>query len=168
MPWLLMQRRTLVPEDQPEEYVEWMRDNFVQNFQIHIPANKDPAITIPPDRIFRALDLVLDTRNHPILIHCNKGKVRLAELFLVEEKLIVKASNWMRRCMSSQNHGCRAHNSTKRIQALCPRKSKRPRPAVHCTIRPDAIPQTCCPERAESSLACLSDPSAVGLHGRRQ
>lgn len=31
---------------------------------------------IPEDGIVAALKAVLDKRNHPMLIHCNKGKVR--------------------------------------------------------------------------------------------
>lgn len=38
--------------------------------------------TVPEDKIVGALALMLDTRNHPMLIHCNKGKVsRLCALF---------------------------------------------------------------------------------------
>lgn len=33
---------------------------------------------IPEDGIVAALKAVLDKRNHPMLIHCNKGKVRCA------------------------------------------------------------------------------------------
>lgn len=31
---------------------------------------------VPEDKIRAALACVLDVRNHPMLIHCNKGKVR--------------------------------------------------------------------------------------------
>lgn len=33
-------------------------------------------MTIPDEKIRRALSVVLDKRNHPLLIHCNKGKHR--------------------------------------------------------------------------------------------
>lgn len=71
----LMQRRTLVPEDYPGENVEFIKKHGIQHFQIPIPANKDPFVTIPPQDMAAALKLLLDRRNHPILIHCNKGKV---------------------------------------------------------------------------------------------
>lgn len=34
------------------------------------------GLKVPDDRIVSALSTVLDKRNHPMLIHCNKGKVR--------------------------------------------------------------------------------------------
>ena len=43
--------------------------------QFGIPGNKEPFDNIPEDVISAALVQVLDKRNHPILIHCNKGKV---------------------------------------------------------------------------------------------
>lgn len=32
---------------------------------------------VPDEKIVAALSVIFDVRNHPILIHCNKGKVRL-------------------------------------------------------------------------------------------
>ena len=49
-------------------------------FQFPIPGNKEPFVHIPDDKIVAAMAVLLDTRNHPLLIHCNKGKVRLARL----------------------------------------------------------------------------------------
>ena len=60
-------------------------------FQFPIPGNKEPFVHIPDDKIVAAMAVLLDTRNHPLLIHCNKGKVRLARLsqcFLEETQLI--------------------------------------------------------------------------------
>jgi hypothetical protein len=37
-----------------------------------VPGNKEPFIDIPDDKIALALTVLLDRRNHPILIHCNK------------------------------------------------------------------------------------------------
>lgn len=34
---------------------------------------------MPPSVIESALLAVLDKRNHPMLVHCNKGKVRLSQ-----------------------------------------------------------------------------------------
>jgi len=36
------------------------------------------ASPVPEDKIVGALALMLDTRNHPMLIHCNKGKVSVS------------------------------------------------------------------------------------------
>lgn len=67
--------RTLVPEEYPPENVAFVEENNIRHFQIHISANKDPFVTIPPKDMAAALGILLDTRNHPLLIHCNKGKV---------------------------------------------------------------------------------------------
>jgi tyrosine-protein phosphatase SIW14 len=66
---------TLVPEEIPEDYREFMKSAGIQHFQVHINANKG-AVRVQSCDINRALNLVLDRTNHPILIHCNKGKHR--------------------------------------------------------------------------------------------
>lgn len=56
----------------------WMLDqviNLMRLQQFGIPGNKEPFDNIPEDVICAALVAILDKRNHPILIHCNKGKV---------------------------------------------------------------------------------------------
>ena len=66
---------TLVPEDIPSEYSDFMKRAGIQHFQVHINANKG-AVRVQSCDINRALNIVLDRSNHPILIHCNKGKHR--------------------------------------------------------------------------------------------
>jgi len=66
---------TLVPGPYPEEYEEFLRTQGVHHTTVELPANKD-VICINPLDMKRALDIVMDTRNHPLLIHCNKGKHR--------------------------------------------------------------------------------------------
>lgn len=67
---------TLVPEPYPETHVAFMKENGIQHFQIGLPGNKEPFVNIPKTRVTDALKVVLDPANHPILIHCNKGKHR--------------------------------------------------------------------------------------------
>ncbi|MCJ1226708.1 hypothetical protein MMC12_003361 [Toensbergia leucococca] len=67
---------TLVSGDYPTENADFMREHGIQHFQIPIPANKNPFVVIPSSDIARALGIIQDRRNHPILIHCNKGKHR--------------------------------------------------------------------------------------------
>lgn len=62
-------------EPYPARNVKFMEENRIQYFQISIPAHKDESVVIPPERIAAALRILLDPRNHPILVHCNKGKV---------------------------------------------------------------------------------------------
>lgn len=66
--------RTLVPEPISPEYQRFMAEHGIQHFQVHIPANKG-EIKINACEMTRALEIVLDRSNHPMLIHCNKGKV---------------------------------------------------------------------------------------------
>ncbi|GAA5892325.1 hypothetical protein JCM8208_001511 [Rhodotorula glutinis] len=66
----------LVQEPYPEENVEFLKNEGIQLFQFGIPGNKEPFVSIPEDKIVGALSTILDARNHPMLIHCNKGKHR--------------------------------------------------------------------------------------------
>ena len=67
---------TLVPETISPEYAEFIKSHHIRHIQIHIPANKDGKVNITPERIVLALSAVLDRANHPLLIHCNRGKHR--------------------------------------------------------------------------------------------
>lgn len=42
---------------------------------MHTRICKEPFVNIPEDTIREALIQVLDQRNHPLMLHCNKGKV---------------------------------------------------------------------------------------------
>ena len=67
---------TLVQDDYPEANRNFFRGEGIAFHQIGIPGNKEPFLTIPDSSIRAALAIVLDARNHPLLIHCNKGKHR--------------------------------------------------------------------------------------------
>jgi tyrosine-protein phosphatase SIW14 len=66
----------LCPEDYPDSHVEFLKDQGAQLLQFASEGNKEPFVEIPEDVIRAALRAVLDTRNHPLLIHCNQGKHR--------------------------------------------------------------------------------------------
>ncbi|WCJ37487.1 Phosphotyrosine protein phosphatases superfamily protein [Euphorbia peplus] len=66
----------LCPEPYPESTMEFLKDNGIRLFQFGIESHKEPFVNIPEDSIREALNVVLDTRNHPILIHCKRGKHR--------------------------------------------------------------------------------------------
>ncbi|GAA5978900.1 hypothetical protein JCM10908_002727 [Rhodotorula pacifica] len=66
----------LVQEPYPEENAEFLEKEGIQLFQFGIPGNKEPFVSIPDDKVVAALTTILDKRNHPMLIHCNKGKHR--------------------------------------------------------------------------------------------
>ncbi len=66
----------LCPEDYLHANSEFMQQHGIQLLQFKILGNKEPFVDIPEEMIASALAAVLDTRNHPLLIHCNKGKHR--------------------------------------------------------------------------------------------
>ena len=66
---------TLVPEKIPDEYQSFMDSAGIQHFRVHIRANKG-EVRVESCEMQRALRLVMDRTNHPIMIHCNKGKHR--------------------------------------------------------------------------------------------
>ncbi|XP_020683388.1 tyrosine-protein phosphatase DSP1 isoform X1 [Dendrobium catenatum] len=70
----------LCPEPYPEANLEFLEDNGIRLFQFGIEGHKvngEPfGNNIPEEMIREALKVVLDVRNHPLLIHCNRGKHR--------------------------------------------------------------------------------------------
>ncbi|KAF1849924.1 tyrosine-protein phosphatase-like protein SIW14 [Cucurbitaria berberidis CBS 394.84] len=66
---------TLVPEPLSPEYQAFMTDAGIQHFHVHIRANK-VEVRVESSEMAKALRLIMDRANHPILIHCNKGKHR--------------------------------------------------------------------------------------------
>lgn len=66
---------TLVPEPISTDYQAFMDGAGIQHFQVHIRANKG-EVRVDSCEMSRALRLIMDRTNHPILIHCNKGKHR--------------------------------------------------------------------------------------------
>mmetsp|Transcript_35987 Transcript_35987/g.83566 ORF Transcript_35987/g.83566 Transcript_35987/m.83566 type:complete len:215 (+) Transcript_35987:32-676(+) len=63
-----------------EEYADGNRAfldrNGIKLLQHGVTGNKEPFVDINEEIIYRALQRILDVRNHPLLIHCNKGKHR--------------------------------------------------------------------------------------------
>ncbi|CAL9013668.1 unnamed protein product [Prunus brigantina] len=66
----------LCPEPYPEANVEFLKSNGIKLFQFGIEGYKEPFVNIPEDTIREALKVLLDVRNHPVLIHCKRGKHR--------------------------------------------------------------------------------------------
>jgi len=66
----------LCPEEYPSTHVSFMRVSGTRILQFGVEGNKEPCTEMPQEVISMALLQVLDTRNHPMLIHCNKGKHR--------------------------------------------------------------------------------------------
>ncbi|KAF2673127.1 protein-tyrosine phosphatase, partial [Microthyrium microscopicum] len=66
---------TLVEGPFDDHYREWMFQEGIQHHNIILPTNKD-AVNMREADIKAALSVLLDQRNYPLLIHCNKGKHR--------------------------------------------------------------------------------------------
>ncbi|CAH9082259.1 unnamed protein product [Cuscuta europaea] len=60
-------------EPYPEQNVEFLSSNRIQLFQFGMEGSKEPFVNIPADMIREALKIVLDEKNHPLLIHCKRG-----------------------------------------------------------------------------------------------
>ncbi|CAN1843414.1 Tyrosine-protein phosphatase DSP1, partial [Linum perenne] len=66
----------MCPEMYPAANKEFLKENGIRLFQFGIEGYKEPFVNIPEDMIHEALKVVLDVKNHPILIHCKRGKHR--------------------------------------------------------------------------------------------
>ncbi|XP_006357982.1 probable tyrosine-protein phosphatase At1g05000 isoform X1 [Solanum tuberosum] len=66
----------LCPEPYPEANMEFLKENDIRLFQFGIKNSKEPFVNIPEEKIREALGILIDVRNHPVLIHCKRGKHR--------------------------------------------------------------------------------------------
>jgi len=71
---------TLVVEEYPAKNRKFMRESGIDLIQIGLRSNKEPFVKVKQEKIEEAILKILDTRNHPMLIHCNKGKHRTGTL----------------------------------------------------------------------------------------
>ena len=74
-------QRYLCLEDYPPGNLKFINEHGVKLFHIGIFGNKEPFVDISQKDIASALSTLTDVRNHPILIHCNKGKVCVPFVF---------------------------------------------------------------------------------------
>lgn len=80
----------LIPEDYPRENVEFNNANGIQFFQIGLSGNKEPFVKIKPHLVKQALEILQNKENHPVLVHCNRGKHRTGCVM----GCLRKAQNW--------------------------------------------------------------------------
>ncbi|KAL2263872.1 hypothetical protein VTK26DRAFT_4668 [Humicola hyalothermophila] len=76
---------TLVQKEFPQGYDEFIRKNRIQHHVFNMKGTKKAAI--PVQTMKSILRLVLDRRNHPLLIHCNHGKHRTGCVIAIVRKL---------------------------------------------------------------------------------
>ncbi|GAB4830799.1 Tyrosine-protein phosphatase dsp1 [Ancistrocladus abbreviatus] len=84
----------LCPEAYPEQNKEFLKVHKIRLFEFGIDMSKEPFVNMPEDKIREALKVLLDVSNHPILIHCKRGKHRTGCLVGCYRKL----QKW---CLSS-------------------------------------------------------------------
>nr|XP_043632880.1 tyrosine-protein phosphatase DSP3-like [Erigeron canadensis] len=82
----------LCTESYPKENLDFLNSNNIRLFQFGIDGTKDAPI--PKSIITEALKVLIDVRNHPVLIHCKRGKHRTGCFVGCLRKL----QNW---CLSS-------------------------------------------------------------------
>ncbi|KAI8908224.1 protein-tyrosine phosphatase [Powellomyces hirtus] len=80
----------LCEDDYSQDNLDFLCANGVKIIHVKIAGNKEPFGEIDQREIAAALVEVLDTRNHPILIHCNKGAYRIGCMIGCLRKL----QNW--------------------------------------------------------------------------
>ena len=66
----------LCPEDYSPTNMAFLEENGIRLINVAMDGNREPFKMIDPKLIHQALTEITDTRNHPIYIHCNKGKHR--------------------------------------------------------------------------------------------
>ncbi|XP_050897599.1 uncharacterized protein LOC127104462 [Lathyrus oleraceus] len=87
-------RRYLCPEPYPEENLEFLKSQNIRLLQFGIEGKTEVSLPILSDSIMEALKILLDVRNHPVLIHCKRGKHRTGCVVGCFRKM----QNW---CLSS-------------------------------------------------------------------
>jgi tyrosine-protein phosphatase SIW14 len=66
----------LCPEEYGEANMAFVERQGIRLFQHGLKGNKEPFVEMPERVVRDVLVDLMDTRNHPVLIHCNKGKHR--------------------------------------------------------------------------------------------
>ncbi|CAM8960300.1 hypothetical protein QQ045_004238 [Rhodiola kirilowii] len=66
----------LCPEPYPEENCQFMESNNIKLFQFGIEGTKESSVSDLSNSVTEALKVIVDVRNHPVLIHCKRGKHR--------------------------------------------------------------------------------------------
>jgi tyrosine-protein phosphatase SIW14 len=72
--------------DYSKDNMDFLKKEGIQIFHYKLAGNKEPFVVLAQDQIADALEKALDPRNHPILVHCNKGKHRVGCLIGILRK----------------------------------------------------------------------------------
>lgn len=66
---------TLVTTEFDQATAAWLASSGIKHYRIPVPAHKDGK-TIPVTDLAQIMRIITNPCNHPLLIHCNKGKHR--------------------------------------------------------------------------------------------
>lgn len=77
----------LIPEEYPQAQLEFFEKEGIKLFQLGMSGNKEPFVKISSELITKAMKIVINPANQPILIHCNRGKHRTGCLVGVLRRL---------------------------------------------------------------------------------
>ncbi|WFD31126.1 protein-tyrosine-phosphatase [Malassezia sp. CBS 17886] len=77
VPWKRANRSYLANDDYRENVLRWAQREGLKVFHHRVTVNKEPFSEMDGSEVASALEQVLDRRNLPVLIHCNKGKYRV-------------------------------------------------------------------------------------------
>ncbi|EER26108.1 Putative tyrosine phosphatase family protein [Coccidioides posadasii C735 delta SOWgp] len=67
---------TLVENEHSRQFKKFIKDNGITSYVIPIIANKDPKVFTSQNTVLEVLRILFNLDNHPVLVHCNKGKHR--------------------------------------------------------------------------------------------
>ncbi|KAL4921219.1 tyrosine phosphatase family-domain-containing protein [Aspergillus aurantiobrunneus] len=67
---------TLVDEPYSHSHMSFLKENGIKHYRVPVIANKDATVKTPECVVNSILRIMLNKSNHPILIHCNKGRHR--------------------------------------------------------------------------------------------
>ncbi|RPB14296.1 hypothetical protein P167DRAFT_543840 [Morchella conica CCBAS932] len=67
-------------QDYLPENLAWCSSHNIKLYHYRQPAVREPFVSNDPTYISEALTILLDRRNHPVLVHSNKGKHRAGVL----------------------------------------------------------------------------------------
>jgi tyrosine-protein phosphatase SIW14 len=59
-----------------QDKLEFVKSNRLHQFDLPIEGQKEPFSMSNERQVRLALSAILDVRNHPVLVHCDKGKHR--------------------------------------------------------------------------------------------
>lgn len=76
------------PEKDNEDYRKWAKEQGINLVSFHVKSVKEPFIQNDPGAVSAALEILLDVRNFPVLVHSNKGKHRVGVLVGVMRKML--------------------------------------------------------------------------------